>query len=336
MLPWHDNNWQIISNATASDRLAHAWLLLGPQGLGKSDFAREISQALLCEQSAGASLRTSCGQCRSCALWNSDSHPDFINIGLEDKAKTISIEHIRDMTARIGLHRHSHQFRTVLIDPADKLTPQAANSVLKSLEEPPPGTVFLLVTSNAQQLLPTIVSRCQTLRFSVPPRTAASAWLADKKDATRNDIDTALKMSGGAPLLAKAFLTDPSAMPQDEWSRLVANTLIGKQSPTGASARIDESCYGLFLRWWTLWLDELIKASLLSSHGKSGQKISEDQELVLRHLQRCHPQLYLIKLFNQLDQIRDVVRWLAKPINQGLAQQRLWIEWHNLANKDRV
>ena len=196
-------------------RLPHALLLRGRDGIGKLAFAEALAGALLCERPAADG--SACGQCAACAWLGQGGHPDFRRLepesltaeqgeagqGGERKASVqIPVEQVRELAGFINLSSHRGGAKVVLIHPAEALNVNAANALLKNLEEPPPNSYFLLVAHRWHQLLPTIRSRCEQVVLPLPERTAARDWLGQEK---LKNPDLALAQAGGAPLLALKF-----------------------------------------------------------------------------------------------------------------------------------
>lgn len=191
--------------------MPHALLLRGRAGIGKHVFAVNLSRAMLCQQPDAQ--HEACGKCPSCLWLTEGNHPDFRLISPEDaenteetpKKKTakksqISVAQIRQLVDYLSLSSHQvDRPRIILISPAETLNTASANALLKMLEEPPANTLFLLVTSQPQRLLATIVSRCQAIDMPLPSRADALAWL---KQQGVKDAENALDYAGGAPLLA--------------------------------------------------------------------------------------------------------------------------------------
>lgn len=202
---WHRTQFEALTASRAA--LPHALMLSGPRGVGKVDFARALAQACLCE--APTQTGMACATCRACAWFETGSHPDYRQIepvaesdDAEDsgkKAVTIAVDQIRALPAFINITSHRGGAKMVLIQPAEMLNVNAANALLKSLEEPPEGTYFLLVTHRPHQILPTIKSRCRHVALRGPDPAGAAAWL--EAQGVR-DPGLALAHTGGAPLLA--------------------------------------------------------------------------------------------------------------------------------------
>ena len=153
----------IVRGAIARGRLHHALLLTGPRGAGKRDLALAVASALNCDAAPGEG----CGVCAVCERITNGIHPDVITLAREGAAQIIPIETVRQqVVAAVGLPPHEARERVFVIDEATALQPAAANALLKTLEEPPARTLFVLCTTAPEQLLPTIRSRCQRVRFA--------------------------------------------------------------------------------------------------------------------------------------------------------------------------
>ena len=148
--PWHAEQWLRLSRARASNRLPHAILIAGPEGLGKAAFARRLSASLACNQIDDHG--DACGCCASCRQTAAGSHPDQKSVVPEEPGKMIRIDTIRELTAKSVLSAQEGGYRVYLIEPAEAMNRAAANALLKTLEEPSPRTVLILVTSHPDRL----------------------------------------------------------------------------------------------------------------------------------------------------------------------------------------
>ena len=238
MFLWQQSQWQHLMQANAN--LPHALLLSGRAGTGKHAFALYLSQALLCQTPKEQHL--ACGKCPSCIWFLEGGHPDFRLIEPEDidntdetpkkkttKKRQISVTQIRQLIDYLSLSSHQvNARRVILISPAEVLNATSANALLKMLEEPPVNTLFLLVTSQPQRLLATIISRCQVIDMPLPNRIDALAWLHAQHI---NHAETALDCAGGAPLLALQIAEEG-----DVNSGLIRNLALGaKLDPFGCA-----------------------------------------------------------------------------------------------------
>lgn len=210
-------------------RLPHALLLVGQKGLGKFDLARCFAASLLCESPQADGL--ACGQCLACNWFEQGNHPDFRllqpealsdNVEVEDGKKKpsqqITIDQVRGLDDFFNVGTHRGGLRIVLVNPTEAMNRSTANSLLKTLEEPSAGTLFLMVSSEPMRLLPTIRSRCQVAPVPVPQAKVAVKVLAD---AGLAQPERWLAMAGGAPGLALALAESG----QSAWLDLMANRL---------------------------------------------------------------------------------------------------------------
>lgn len=219
---WHKELWNRLIEQVG--RLPHALLLSGPQGGGKMAFAQSLAARLLCEKASGSV--EACGNCPSCNWFSTGNHPDFrlIEPGGDDpddsevdsepatqkkKSEQIRISQIRALNDFLGIGTHRQGVRVIVIQPAEAMNHATANALLKMLEEPSPSTLFILITNNKRRLLPTILSRCQTLNFQKPSVTQALAWLRESGTPHAEEL---LAHAGGMPLAALAETGD--------WDRL--------------------------------------------------------------------------------------------------------------------
>ncbi|MES2500528.1 MAG: DNA polymerase III subunit delta' [Pseudomonadota bacterium] len=218
MYNWQQKQWQHIMQQRTS--LPHALILRGNAGTGKHDFAIELSRSLLCRSPIDTHA---CNVCAGCNWFKEAHHPDFRLISPEDvdtsenaskkkvtKKSQISVEQIRQLVDYLSLSSHQvNHHRVILISPAETLNKASANALLKMLEEPPINTLFLLVTSQPQRLLVTIMSRCQIIDMPLPSNDEALSWL-DQKGVS--NAETLLSYAGGAPLTALQTSENNDAM----------------------------------------------------------------------------------------------------------------------------
>lgn len=198
----HERTWKGLLGLLARDQLHHALLFEGPRGVGKRTVATALAQAANCERVAPGS--PPCGECPLCRAFGAGAHPDLLLLEPDNEraARTIPIENVREMIRQTQYHRFSARRRFVVIDPAEAMQEPAANALLKTLEEPPAGTHFALITHNARALLPTILSRCQRVRMGAVPEGEIRGWLAQQGQA---NAEAAARMAQGCPGRGKAL-----------------------------------------------------------------------------------------------------------------------------------
>jgi DNA polymerase-3 subunit delta' len=203
----HDALIEGFRRVVRRGRLAHAYLFTGPPGVGKRLFAVQLARALLCE--GGGEGLEACGRCPACAQVDAGTHPDFLVGARPPEALEFPIELMRALCASFALKPARGRGKVVVIDDADDLNEESANCFLKTLEEPPPRSVLILVGGSPERQLPTIASRCQVVRFRPLP-----AGLVEELLRARGVTDEALRarlvrLSAGSPGLAEA-LADPA------------------------------------------------------------------------------------------------------------------------------
>jgi DNA polymerase-3 subunit delta' len=183
-MPWrsirgHDRAVETLRRALARGRLPHAFLFVGPEGIGKRSFAETLAQALLCERRPEADLDP-CGECPACLQVAAGTHPDVHRVARAEDKHDLSIKQIRDLCLDLGLKPASGRRKVAIVDDADDLNDEAANAFLKTLEEPPPGSVLILVGTSPESQLDTIVSRCRVVRFDPLPEAELARILLDQ------------------------------------------------------------------------------------------------------------------------------------------------------------
>lgn len=267
LYPWQVADWQRLQ--ALRERLPHGVLVKGGKGIGKLDLAKRFAQSLLCQSVQADGV--ACGQCPSCHWFAQDSHPDFRLIepdaisqeGEESESgkkpsKEISVDQIRALSDFVGMSAHQGGKRIVIIHPAETMNGNAANALLKSLEEPPAGLIFLLISHKPQQLLPTILSRCLSFAVTAPDQQSAVSWLNAQgvKDAA-----LALATSGYAPLLAMDAENQNGSEARDKLLRALAQT--GGVDIFGLAESLQKTELVLIVQWLQQWCYDLISMRLV-------------------------------------------------------------------------
>ncbi|HEY2274664.1 MAG TPA: DNA polymerase III subunit delta' [Steroidobacteraceae bacterium] len=306
MPPWITPATAALAAARRSGRLPHALLIHAAPGAGGDWLAHWAARLALCERSGDAP----CGECHACRRALAWQHPDLTRVSPLEDSRQIRIEQLRDLAAELALTSHAGGYKIGVLDPADSMNRFAANALLKTLEEPPPRTLLVLVASQPSRLPPTVLSRCQRLTVRAPARAAAVAWLTQVRG--RGAWDAALETLGEAPMLL--LDVDPQALAQigDETHKTLDAVAAGRTDPLATAERWARSELPLRLRCFESWLTERVRrgpgAGNLMSEVRAGP-----------YLPAAPAVLNIRELFVLLDEVRELRAALDVPLNRALA-----------------
>lgn len=317
LYPWQKGQWQALGARIADGRLPHALLLLGTAGVGKLAFSRFLAQSLLCEQ---PEAHQACGRCRSCLLFAAGTHPDYLQLQPEEAGKDITVGQIRDLVEYQSLTPKYGRAKIVVIEPADRMNINAANALLKTLEEPGRDTVLLLVSARPALLLPTIRSRCQSLSFPACHDGEALAWLSQRL----GDAATArllLTLSGGAPLqalaLAEEGMLERRALLFNEFEQLVQ----GRLDPVAVAGRWMEVPLQDCLRTLYSWSADMVR---LRAAGTVSHLENPD---LRERLQAAAEQVDLVELVRRVERVQEFMRYVRGQLNVQMSLEDLLLDW---------
>ena len=184
---------RFLAQVMAREKIPHAYLFTGIPGIGKTTTAMALAMALNCQEPVSGDA---CGHCVSCRQMMSGNFPDFLSIRPE--GKNIKINQIRDLNRKLSFAPVSGKYRVIVLYQAETMTTEAANSLLKTLEEPPPGNILVLKVTEPLDLLPTIVSRCQRVPFQPLPVDDMAYWLVKQKGVDAEMAAVLARISGGS------------------------------------------------------------------------------------------------------------------------------------------
>ncbi len=289
--PWLENLWGEI--CTIRDNLPQGLLLTGPSGLGKLELALQLSCSLLCPQAVDGSA---CGRCASCTAMQKGAHPDLHLVtpeqfgnNLEESAaamarryietpektragkksgQLITIDQIRRLVERLGTHSHRGGARIAIIAPASRMNRNAANALLKILEEPPGDSRFILVSSARADLPATITSRVSDISCAIPAQSDGHSWLQEH-GLDKQQARELLALANGAPLRALELHGQGFAEQSVLWKKQLAGLVAGRLDPIVMASRIGSDSSGNFL----LWLERVLCDVVSLKFGKSDENL---------------------------------------------------------------
>ena len=262
--PWLSGHWSFFMQRLEADKLAHALMIEGPSGVGKTVLARNMIARLLCREDQPQA----CGQCRSCQLLAGGAHPDYFDLQPEEDSKFIKIDQFRALIGKLDLTTSISERKVAYIHPAEVMNGAAANALLKSLEEPAGNTILILVSDNPGRLPVTIRSRCQTISISQPDSQLVQSWLEQLSGSPLEQVKAALQAAGGSPLRAAHYLDSPD---QDAYGQVragLASLLVRPGSVSQVSSQLDQLDPIDLWRWLSICCGEVIKSIM------AGQSLS--------------------------------------------------------------
>ena len=300
-LPWQESLWRQFEQSVERSRLAHAFLLEGPAGLGKSQFALRMAARVLGFDQGDPDAGST------------HLHPDLITVTVPEDKKQIGVDQVRELCAALAMTSHGGGYKVAIIDPADRMNANAANSLLKTLEEPTADTLLILVRSRLDTLPATIASRCQRIRFPVPPAAESLAWLKDM-DAER-DWTLLLNASGGAPLAAWRAAQAGEEELEQQFAADLQAIAAGRKDPVRVASEWQRKGLESCLRWLNAAVCELIRSRMAPGSGGT------------IYLQNIDETIPLERLFRYLDEVQTALARRDGALNAQMTVESLLVPW---------
>ncbi|MFN2310101.1 MAG: DNA polymerase III subunit delta' [Gammaproteobacteria bacterium] len=314
--PWQQDHWAQLQVRVAARRLPHGLLFSGPAGLGKRAFAEAFAAALLCPQPQADG--TACGRCTACRLRLAGTHPDLLRIRPPEDKTQIGIDQIRELSQSLSLKSHAGGYQIALLEPAERMTTAAANSLLKTLEEPTDHTILVLVTEQPARLPATVRSRCQTLRFPVPSPELAEGWLAER---CGGDPQLVLRLADGAPLRALELAQSDTLTQRAVWIGQLLEVRRGRQDPTRVAADWFSDALLRPLYWAGQYLADAIRL-------RQGGEVSLKNSDMLNNLQALAESAAPAELHAALERAWQHMRLAQQAgVNRQLLLEEFLIDW---------
>lgn len=312
LYPWQQTLWEKWQQLLEQNRLHHAILLTAAKGSGRGELARHLAHTVLCQNG----YTEACGMCHACQLLAAQTHTDFHVIKPEQEGKQISVDAVRQCnrwaveTSQLGGRR------VILIENADALGEAAANALLKTLEEPPENCQFILTAQSLDSLLPTIVSRCNKWRLSVPDEAQTQHWV--EMQLMQSIKTEAVRLNCGAPLATLQFIEQGQDIRHGKLVEAFATYL---QPPHTGLYDVAGLCAGegtISLQWLSFFLLDCIKLQ----QGAGQYLVHRESASWVQKVAQAVPAATLIR---QARQINKLHQQLQK--HTGLNDELLIVEW---------
>lgn len=313
LYPWLSGHWKFFMQRLESEKLAHAIMIEGPSGVGKTALARTMIARLLCSehQSLG------CGKCRSCQLLAGGAHPDYFELQPEEDSKVIKVDQVRVLIGKLDLTTSISDRKVAYIHPAEVMNGAAANALLKSLEEPAGNTVLILVSDNPGRLPVTIRSRCQSISISQPDPRVVQVWLEQSSGSTPEQVETALQAAGGSPLRAAQYLHSPGLDAYGKVRAGLASLLVRPGSVSQVSSQLNELNPMDLWFWLSICTGEVIKSSMLGQSLNwmpANPKLRNKPVLELQRMADLNRQLVSTQIRGDLLLQDWLIRWAEQVV----------------------
>ena len=315
------NNWNLLGHDWAVDMLQqhvakgtqrHAYLFTGSPALGRRSLALAFARALTCSQPPAPGLF--CDECRECRQMAKMQHPDLHIIQAEKEGGMLKVEQIRELRKKVLLSPYQAKYRIVLLLRFQEANPSAANALLKTLEEAPSKVILLLTADNTEQLLPTIVSRCEVLRLRPLPIPDVESYLREKgADAEKAKLFAHL--SAGRVGYALRLLEDEASLDfrtekLDEFAKLLKASRVERFAYAEKLAKDKEGFRETLLLWLSLWRDVMLH----TANDKESIVNIDQREII----EKLADKLDLAKAKKMLEAVENGIGQLKRNVNGRL------------------
>lgn len=319
-------NWELLGHEWAVNlltehisqgQLRHAYLITGPEGVGRRTLALRLAQAVNCLQPPAPGQP--CRACRACQQIERMQHPDLAVVQAEQRGGTLKVEQVRELQRSLSLAPYDARYRVALLLRFEEANLSAANALLKTLEEPAPQVLMLLTAESPERLLPTIVSRCEVLRLRPAPLEQVVDGLQQRGDLAAEQARLLAHISGGRPGFALRLHAEPERLEQrqawlEDHARLLRATRVERFAYAENLAKDKETLRAVLPVWLSLWRDVLLAAAGAQAPLANLNRAEEVERIVQRFgLQPAHAMIAAIE--RTLDQVeRNVNARLALEV----------------------
>ena len=308
---------EILRSALANGRLHHAYLFVGPEGVGKRTVAFALAKALHCDEAAN----DFCGRCAACARIQNGNHPDVRLVDVLAGKKEISIQQVREVERELNFRSFSGKRKVVIIDPAPSLNLSAQNALLKTLEEPPQDSLLILIAANGGGLLPTLRSRCLRVSFGALARDEVARYLMSQEGISQEDARLRAALSMGSLGAALRLEEEEFLERRRSWAEKVSsltsrNYLAASAAAEGIASNKEEALQ--FLEWAETWYRDLL---IHAVSANAAETVNVD---MLAHIQSQSAQREVEQLLSTFAQTARAAGRIQRNLNRRMVLERLF------------
>lgn len=317
----HEWAVELLQDHVAQGRLRHAYLITGPQGSGRRTLALRLAQAINCQQPPAPG--EACGECRACRLIERMQHPDLTILQAENEGGVLKVEQIRELQRGLSLAPYEARYRVALLLRFEEANLSASNALLKTLEEPPAQVILILTASSTEALLPTIVSRCETIRLRPLAVEQVAGGLQQRWSLPEEEASLLAHISGGRPGAALRLHSEPERLEHrlawlEELYKLLQSPRVERFSYIDSIYKDKEAARQACQVWLSFWRDVLLVAA-----GSSAPLGNPDQAGKIAELAQVYGLRAARDAVHALERTLDL---MDKNINLRLALEVLALD----------
>lgn len=321
ILPWQADLWTLLAGRSQH---AHAYLLHGPAGIGKRALAERLMALLLCQRPAADGA---CGSCKGCMLLAAHTHPDHYILEPEEVDKAIRVDQVRQLVGFVTQTAQLGGRKVILLEPAEAMNLNAANALLKSLEEPAGDTVMLLISHQPSRLLPTVKSRCVQQSCPLPSREQSLDWLAARlPELSTGERQELLALAANSPLAALSLYGAGVLAMRKQVVEGVKSLLKRQQSASQLAEAWNSIPLLLLFDWFCEWAHLILRCQMAGDEAELG---AADMQKVIQYLGQKTSAAKLLVLQDWLLAHRQKVLGKAN-LNRVLLLEALLVQWASL------